>query len=115
MFAIPNPLGDVRLDALYVYYTLQYVKKNKPRGLYLAFDETDDFAHAGEYAAYPQCRYVMPDWHFIGELWQYLQSDAKYKGKTTFIITCDSWPRPHHQLEAPRREDSRGLTRYGWR
>jgi hypothetical protein len=87
MFAIPNPLGDVRLDAFTFYYALEYVKKNKPRVLYLAFDETDDFAHAGEYAAYLNAaRYTDG---FIGELWQYLQSDAQYKGKTTLIITCD--------------------------
>lgn len=52
MKTIPNPLGDVRLDAFTFYFGLEYMKRVKPRVMYFAFDETDDFAHAGEYAAY---------------------------------------------------------------
>lgn len=87
MFAIPNPLGDVRLDAFTFYYGLEYMKKRKPRAMYFAFDETDDFAHAGEYAAYLNAAHYTDA--FIGELWQYLQTDPQYKDKTTLIITCD--------------------------
>ncbi|MBA4058024.1 MAG: phosphoglyceromutase, partial [Marivirga sp.] len=42
---LPNPLGDVRLDAFTFYYGLEYIKKYKPKVMYFAFDETDDFAH----------------------------------------------------------------------
>lgn len=87
MTAVPNPLYDVRLDAFTFYYGMEYVKKNKPRVLYFAFDETDDFAHAGEYAAYLNAAHYTD--RFIGELWNYLQSDPFYKGKTTIIITTD--------------------------
>jgi hypothetical protein len=85
--AIPNPLGDVRLDAFTFYYGLEYIKKNKPRAMYFAFDETDDFAHAGEYAAYLNSANYTD--RFISELWSYLQSDPQYKGKTTLIISVD--------------------------
>lgn len=85
--AIPNPLGDVRLDAFTFYYGLEYIKKNKPRVVYFAFDETDDFAHAGEYAAYLNSAHYTD--RFIGELWDYLQSDSHYKNKTTIVITVD--------------------------
>ena len=87
MSAIPNPLNDVRLDAFTFYYGMEYLKKNKPRVMYFAFDETDDFAHAGEYAAYLNAAHYTD--RFIGELWNYLQSDPFYKGKTTIIITTD--------------------------
>ena len=40
---IPNPLENVRLDAFTFYYGFQYMKKGKPRVMYFAFDETDDF------------------------------------------------------------------------
>jgi hypothetical protein len=84
---LPNPLGDIRLDAFTFYYGLEYLKKNKPRVLYFAFDETDDFAHQGEYAAYLNSANYTDK--FISELWTYLQSDPKYKNKTTVIITSD--------------------------
>jgi len=84
---LPNPLGDVRLDAFTFYYGLEYMKKSKPRVMYFAFDETDDFAHAGEYGAYLNSANYTDK--FISELWDYLQSETQYKNKTTIIITCD--------------------------
>jgi hypothetical protein len=87
MTRVPNPLGDVRLDAFTFYYGLEYMKKNKPKVLYFAFDETDDFAHAGEYAAYLNSANYTDS--FIGELWNFIQSDPMYKDKTTIILTCD--------------------------
>jgi hypothetical protein len=87
MMRIPNPLGDVRPDAFTFYYGIEYMKKNRPRVMYFAFDETDDFAHAGEYAAYLNSAYNTD--RFIEELWKYIQSDPVYKDKTTMIITCD--------------------------
>lgn len=87
MNRVPNPLGDVRLDAFTFYYGLEYMKKNKPRVMYFAFDETDDFAHAGEYPAYLNSAHYTDS--FIEELWNYVQSDPTYKNKTTMILTCD--------------------------
>ena len=103
--SIPNPLGDVRLDAFTFYYGLEYIKKNKPRAMYFAFDETDDFAHGGEYAAYLNSAHYTDG--FVSELWSYLQSDPQYKNKTTLIITVDhgrgssteSWK--HHGQKVP--------------
>jgi hypothetical protein len=87
ILSVPNPLGDVRLDAFTFYYGLEYMKKSKPRVIYFAFDETDDFAHGGEYGAYLNSAHYTD--RFLNELWNYLQSDASYKGKTTLIITTD--------------------------
>jgi hypothetical protein len=85
--SVPNPLGDVRLDAFTFYYGIEYMKKNKPRVMYFAFDETDDFAHAGEYAAYLNSAHYTDK--FIKELWSYIQSDKSYRDKTTVVITVD--------------------------
>jgi hypothetical protein len=85
--ALPNPLGDIRLDAFTFYYGMEYLKKNKPRVMYFAFDETDDFAHQGEYAAYLNAANYTD--RFLSELWAYIQSDPKYKDKTTLILTTD--------------------------
>ncbi len=87
MTSVPNSLGDVRLDAFTFYYGMEYIKKNKPRVIYFGFDETDDFAHAGEYAAYLNSAHNTDQ--FISELYKYTQSDPFYRGKTTFVITVD--------------------------
>jgi hypothetical protein len=85
--ALPNPLGDVRLDAFTFHYGMEYLKKNKPRVLYFAFDETDDFAHGGEYGAYLNAAHYTDN--FVQQLWSYLQSNPQYKDKTTILLTCD--------------------------
>ncbi|NOT76225.1 MAG: sulfatase-like hydrolase/transferase [Cyclobacteriaceae bacterium] len=87
MPVLPNPLGDVRLDAFTFQYGFEYLKKNKPKVMYFSFDETDDFAHGGEYGAYLNSARNTDG--FIAELWKYIQSDTQYKNKTTLIITCD--------------------------
>jgi phosphoglycerol transferase MdoB-like AlkP superfamily enzyme len=55
--------------------------------MYFAFDETDDFAHGGEYAAYLNAANYTDG--FIGQLWNYIQSEPQYKDKTTLIIAVD--------------------------
>lgn len=85
--SVPTPLGDLRLDAFTFYYGFEYLKKNKPRVLYLAFDETDDFAHAGEYGAYLHAANYTDRW--LSEIWSWVESTPGYKGKTALVITVD--------------------------
>jgi hypothetical protein len=85
--SLPSLFGETRIDAPTFYYGFEYLKRAQPRVLYLSFDETDDFAHAGEYAAYLNAAHYTDRW--IAELWDYLQSNTSYKNKTTLIITCD--------------------------
>ena len=59
----------------------------KPRLLYIAFDETDDYAHAGKYDFYLNTARNEDEW--IGELWKYVQSTPEYKDQTTMIILTD--------------------------
>ncbi|MBS1529625.1 MAG: alkaline phosphatase family protein [Bacteroidetes bacterium] len=83
----PHYLGDTRIDFMTYEFGKEYLKTYKPRVLYLAFDETDDMAHAGNYKLY------LDDAHtedaYLKELWNYIQSDPFYKDKTTLIVTCD--------------------------
>ncbi|MEJ1241492.1 alkaline phosphatase family protein [Chryseolinea sp. T2] len=87
MGSVPNPLGDVRLDAFTFNYGMEYMKRNKPRVMYFAFDETDDFAHGGEYGAYLNSAHATDA--SLAELWNFVQSDPAYKGTTTLIVTVD--------------------------
>ena len=85
--AVPTYSGTTRIDAFTFYYGLEYLKKNKPRVMYFSFDETDHFSHGGEYAAYLNSARATDA--MIAELWDYLETDPQYKGKTALIITVD--------------------------
>lgn len=106
MYEVPNPLGDVRLDAFTFHYAFEYIKSKKPRVMMISFDETDDFAHGGKYDLYLQAAHYTD--RFIKTLWDWCQSNDQYKNKTTFIITCDhgrgdtdkdDWK--HHGIKMP--------------
>src|SRR3546814_917826 len=84
---IPPEWSSVRFDAFTHHYALEHLKKRHPRVLYVAYGETDDFAHGGAYDSYLRSAHQTDG--FIQELWDYAQSDPQYKGKTTFIITTD--------------------------
>lgn len=83
----PHYLGETRIDFMTYEFGMEYLKEYKPRVLYLAFDETDDMAHIGNYKMYLLQAHQLDA--YLGELWQYLQTDPLYKDKTTLIITCD--------------------------
>ncbi|MCW9706636.1 alkaline phosphatase family protein [Fodinibius salsisoli] len=84
---IPSPWDYLRLDAFTHYYALEHIKKNKPRLAYIAYGETDDFAHGGDFESYLESAHKTDG--FIRELWDYVQSDPQYQNKTTFIIATD--------------------------
>jgi len=84
---VPSPWGTVRLDAFTHHFALEYMKKNHPRLVYIAYGETDDFAHDGDYEAYLKSANTTDT--FIRELWDVTQRDPFYKDTTAFIITTD--------------------------
>ena len=85
-FLTTKPI-DVRPDVFTYFAAREYMKVYKPKVLYIAFDETDDFAHAGEYDQYLKSAHAEDA--MIADLWNYIQSTKEYKNKTTLIITCD--------------------------
>jgi len=84
---VPRLWPEVRFDAFTHAYALEALRRRKPRVLYVAYGETDDFAHDG--------RYDQMLWAarrsdaFLAELWTTLQADPVYAGKTTLIVTTD--------------------------
>lgn len=84
----PHYLGDsTRLDFLTFEFGKEYLKQYHPRVLYIAFDETDDMAHAGNYPFYLDRAHQEDG--FLQQLWSAVQALPGYRGKTTLIITCD--------------------------
>jgi Type I phosphodiesterase / nucleotide pyrophosphatase len=105
MAGLPAYAGTTRPDALTFYYGLEYIKKFKPRVIFFSFDETDHFAHAGEYGAYLNSAHATDS--MLAELWNFLQTETQYRGKTTLLITVDhgrgvdaeGWK--HHGIKIP--------------
>jgi len=85
-FLTSRPLG-VRPDIFTYMAAREYLKTYKPRVLYIAFDETDDFAHEGHYEQYIASAHAEDG--MIADLWKTIQSIPQYRGKTTLVITCD--------------------------
>lgn len=84
---VPSPWSTVRLDAFTHHYALEHMKKRHPELVYIAYGETDDFAHEGHYDAYLKSANTTDS--FIKELWEYTQQDPFYKDNTVFIISTD--------------------------
>ena len=59
----------------------------RPRVLYIAFDETDDWAHDGRYDRVLTAL-AQIDRH-LQQLWEFVQSQEDYRDKTTLVITVD--------------------------
>lgn len=77
----------VRLDAFTFHFATTWLEHKRPRLLYIAFGETDDFAHDGHYDQYILAAHRADD--FLARLWAWIQSDPQYRDKTTLLVTTD--------------------------
>ncbi|MBS1684508.1 MAG: alkaline phosphatase family protein [Bacteroidetes bacterium] len=84
---IPPHNPYAKTDTFTYKFAKEYIHRYHPRFAFIGFDETDDFAHGGEYDAYLGTAHTLDS--YLQDLWDYLQSDPQYKGKTTLIVTCD--------------------------
>jgi len=85
-FITTRPIG-VRPDVFTYFAAREYLKQYKPDVLYIAFDETDDFAHSGKYDQYLMSAHAEDK--MLADLWALLQKLPEYQGKTTLIVTTD--------------------------
>jgi len=85
-FLEAKPLG-LRTDLLTYFAGKEYLKAYKPKVLYIAFDETDDYAHDGEYDQYLKSAHAEDG--MLRDIWFMLQSMPEYRNKTTLLVTCD--------------------------
>ncbi len=84
---LPSPWETVRFDAFTHEFALWTLRHEHPRAVYIAYGETDDFAHDGKYDAYLDSAHRSDG--FLRELWQTLQSDPYYAGQTSLLVTTD--------------------------
>lgn len=78
---------DECLDVFTHHAAMEWLKTRKPRVLYIAYGETDEWAHAGQYRSYLDASHQVDAW--IKEIWEFVQRDVQYKNKTTLFFTVD--------------------------
>jgi hypothetical protein len=82
-----TPWDGTRFDAYTFRLAMKHLAAARPRVLYLALDETDDWAHDGRYERVLET-FARTDSYFK-ELWTWLQSQPDYRGQTHVLITTD--------------------------
>lgn len=75
------------LDVFTHYDALAYLQQHKPKVLYVAYGETDEWAHHGYYRSYLDAAHQVDKW--IKEIWNIVQNDPAYRNKTALIFTTD--------------------------
>ena len=97
--------SGARYDEFTFQYALHYLERERPRVMFIGFDETDSHAHGGKYDAYLKSAHHTDK--MIRDLWNWIQSQSDYRDQTTLFITTDhgrgvgrnSWK--NHRLLAP--------------
>lgn len=80
-------LEDECFDVFTHYAAMEWLKARKPKVLYIAYGETDEWAHAGMYRSYLDAARQVDAW--IKQLWDMVQSDPQYRNKTALLFTVD--------------------------
>jgi hypothetical protein len=81
------PWNDARLDVFTFRLAMAHLEHARPRVLFLAFNDTDSWAHDGRYDRTLEA-YARSD-RQLEELWTWLQSQPDYRGRTHLLITTD--------------------------
>lgn len=97
----PRVWDNVIYDSFMFSEAMEHVRATKPRLTYLAFGETDDWAHDGRYDHYLKAANYFD--RAIQRLWESVQAMPEYRGTTTFVITTD-----HGRGNAPKEWKNHG-------
>jgi hypothetical protein len=88
-------------DSITFQTAFEHFKQTKPRVFFLSLGESDEWAHAGDYAKYLQSARRVDD--YVKQLWETAQSMPEYRGKTTLVFSSD-----HGRGESPTAWKSHG-------
>ena len=86
-FETQTPWDSVRNDMYSFRLAMAHLGTARPRALYLALGETDDWAHGERYDRVLQTLERTDAW--FKELWTWLQADPQYRDNTAILITVD--------------------------
>lgn len=79
--------ADIRFDYFTLQLAMAHLASARPRVLYLAFDETDDWAHDGRYDRTLEA--LARTDRYLETLWTWLESQPDYRERTHVLITTD--------------------------
>lgn len=82
-----TPWDGTRFDAFTFRLAMAHLQAARPRVVYLAFDETDDWAHDGRYERVLLALAQTDE--YLKTLWTWLQEQPEYRGRTHLLITTD--------------------------
>lgn len=84
---IPSPWHNVGFDAFTHRFAMHHLALDKPKITYIAYGETDDFAHDGLYDQYLYAAKRTD--RYLQELWEFIQSTPEYRDNTVMLIVVD--------------------------
>jgi hypothetical protein len=84
---LPPYWGATRLDAPTGFGALEYLRKHRPRVLYVMLGETDEWAHERRYDLYLDSAWRND--RFIRQLWETAQSLPEYTNRTALVLSTD--------------------------
>ena len=87
MDLVPRYWPDNAFDVFTMGAARSALERRKPRVLYVALGETDEWGHGRRYDLYLDA--ARNSDRFLAETWERLQADPQYKGKTALLITTD--------------------------
>lgn len=82
-----SPWPSVRHDYFTFKIAMAHMKQYRTRAIHIGFDETDDYAHDKNYERVLDTLNMTDSW--LKELWQFIETDPRYRGRTSIVITTD--------------------------
>lgn len=79
--------GGEPFDPVTFHTAFEYLQVAKPKLMFLSLGETDEWGHAGRYDEYLRSARRVDG--YLQLLWETLQADPFYAGKTTLIVSTD--------------------------
>lgn len=84
---LPPYWGATRHDAPTGFGALEYLRRHRPRVLYVMLGETDEWAHGRRYDLYLDAAWRND--RFVRRLWDAAQALPEYAGRTALVLTTD--------------------------
>jgi hypothetical protein len=86
-FQTPTPWDSVRHDVFTFRLAMAHLQTARPRVMYIALGETDDWAHDGRYDRVLET-FARTD-SYLEELWTWIQAQPDYRDRTHILVTTD--------------------------
>jgi phosphopentomutase len=86
-FRVMSPWDSVRHDYITLEMALEHLRIEKPRVLYIALGETDDWAHDRRYDRTLQTVEYFD--RALQQIWEFVEESPDYRGRTSLVITSD--------------------------